>query len=103
MKSRKDPAVHDLLSPVASMVESRFVLARSACYGRSSSSIDMIKAYPQKIMGGEIKHYLIIEPAERYTASPHIGISAADLGSIEAGYKQIREGYRQGKRGLGWI
>ena len=52
MSVRRDAALHDLWSPVASTAE--------AAYGRVTESIDLIAAYPQVVLGGNIKHYIII-------------------------------------------
>ena len=60
MSVRRDAALHDLWSPTASKAEARLVPARAASYGRVTESIDLITAYPQVVMGGDIKHYLII-------------------------------------------
>ena len=60
MSVRRDAALHDLWSPVASTAEARIVPARAAAYGRVTENIDLIAAYPQVVMGGEIKHYIII-------------------------------------------
>ena len=57
---RRDAALHDLWSPVASTAEARIVLARAAAYGRVTESIDLIAAHPQVVLGGNIKHYIII-------------------------------------------
>ena len=60
MSVRRDAALHDLWSPVASTAEAHIVPARAAAYGRVTESIDFTAAYPQVVMGGEIKHYKII-------------------------------------------
>ena len=39
MSIRRDPALHDLWSPVASTAEARIVPARAAAYGRVRASI----------------------------------------------------------------
>ena len=52
MSVRRDAALHDLWSPVASTAE--------AAHGRVTESIDLITAYPQVVLGGNIKHYIII-------------------------------------------
>ena len=57
--------LHDLWSPVASTAEARIVPARAAAYGRVSESIDLIAAYPQVMLGGDIKHYMIIPECVR--------------------------------------
>ena len=49
---RRDAALHDLWSPVASTAEARIVPARAAAYGRVTESIDLIAAYPQVVLGG---------------------------------------------------
>ena len=60
MSVRRDAALHDLWSPVASTAEARVVPARAAAYGRVTESIDLIAAFPQVVPGGNIKHYIII-------------------------------------------
>ena len=60
MSVRRDAALHDLWSAVASTAEARIVPARAAAYGRVSESIDLIEAYPQVVLGGNTKHYIII-------------------------------------------
>ena len=60
MSVRRDAALHDLWSPVAPVAEARIVLARAAAYGRVTESIDLIAAYPQVMLGGDIKHYKTI-------------------------------------------
>ena len=66
---RRDAALHDLWSLVASSAETRIVPARAAAYGRVTESIDLIAAYPQVVMGGEIKHYIIIPECLRRHAT----------------------------------
>ena len=44
MSIRRDAALHDLWSPVASTAEARIVPARAAAYGRVTESIDSIAA-----------------------------------------------------------
>ena len=58
MSVRRDAALHDLWSPVASTAEARIVPARAAAYGRVTESIDLIAAYPQVVLGGNIKQAL---------------------------------------------
>ena len=60
MSVRRDAALHDLWSPVASTAEARIVPARAAAYGRVTESIDLIAANPQVVLGSNIKHYIII-------------------------------------------
>ena len=60
MSVRRDAALHDLWSPVASTAEARIVPARMAAYGRVTEGIDLIAAYPQMVLGGNMKHYIII-------------------------------------------
>ena len=60
MSVRRDAALHDLWSPVASTAEARNVPARAAACGRVTESIDLIAAYPPVVLGGNIKHYIII-------------------------------------------
>ena len=67
---RRDAALHDLWSPVASTAEARIVPARSAAYGRVTESIDLIAAYPQVVMGGEIKQKIIITKCLRRVMPP---------------------------------
>ena len=67
---RRDAALHDFWSPVASTAEARIVPARAAAYGRVTESIDLIAAYPQVVMGGEIKHYIIIPECLRRVMPP---------------------------------
>ena len=57
---RRDAALHDLWSPVASTAEARIVPGRAAAYGRVTESIDLIAGYPQVVLGGNIKHFIII-------------------------------------------
>ena len=50
MSVRRDAALHDLWSPVASTAEARSVPARAAAYGRVTESIDLIAAYPRMVL-----------------------------------------------------
>ena len=59
MSVRRDAALHDLWSPVASTAGARIVPARAAAYGRVTESIDLIAACPQVVLSN-IKHYIII-------------------------------------------
>ena len=59
MSVRRDAALRDLWSPVASAAEARIVPARVAAHGRVTGSIQLIAAYPQVVLGGNIKHYII--------------------------------------------
>ena len=70
MSVRRDAALHDLWSPVASTAEARIIPARAAAYGRVTESIDLIAAYPQVVMGGEIKRYRIIPECLRRVMPP---------------------------------
>ena len=70
MSIRRDAEEHDLWSPVVSTGEARTVPARVAAYGRVTESIDLIDAYPQVVMGGEIKHYIIIPECLRRVMPP---------------------------------
>ena len=71
MSIRRDTALHDLWSPVASTAEARIVPARAAAaHGRVTESIDLIAAYPQVVMGGEIKHYITIPECLRRVMPP---------------------------------
>ena len=45
MSVRRDAAVRDLWSPVASTAEARIVPARAAAHGRVTESIDLVAAY----------------------------------------------------------
>ena len=69
MSVRRDAAVDDLWSPVASTVE-RIVPARAAAYGRVTESIDLIAAYPQVMLGSNIKHYTVILECLRRVMPP---------------------------------
>ena len=60
MSVRRDAALHNLWSPVASTAEARIVRAKAAAYGRVTESIHLIAAYPQVVLGGNTKHYIII-------------------------------------------
>ena len=60
MPVRRDAALHDMWSPVASTAEARVVSARAAAYGRVTESIDLIAAYPQVVLGGSVKNYITI-------------------------------------------
>ena len=51
MSVRRNAALHDLWSPVASTAEARIVPARAAAHGRVTESIDLIAAYPQVVLG----------------------------------------------------
>ena len=42
------------------MAEARIVPERAAAYERVTESIDLIAAHPQVVLGGNIKHYIII-------------------------------------------
>ena len=59
MSVRRDTALHDLWSPVASTAEARIVTGRAAAYGKVTESIDSITAYPQVVLGSNTKHYII--------------------------------------------
>ena len=59
MSVRRDAALHDLWSPVASDGRGTYP-ARAAAYGRVTESIDLIAAYPQVVLGGNVKHYIKI-------------------------------------------
>ena len=63
MSVRRDAALQDLWSPIASTAEARIVPARAAAYGRVTDSIDLIAAYPQAVLVSNIKHYIIIPDA----------------------------------------
>ena len=69
MSVRRDAALHDLWSLVASTAEARIVPARAA-YGRATESIDLIAAYPQVVLGGNIKHYIIIPDCLKHVTLP---------------------------------
>ena len=58
MSVRRDAALHDLWSPVAS------------AYARVIVSIDLIAACPQVMLGGNIKHYMLIPECLRHVMSP---------------------------------
>ena len=70
MSVRRDAALHDLWSPVASTAEARIAPARAAAYGRVTESIDVIAAYPQVVLGGNIKHYIIIPDCLKHLMPP---------------------------------
>ena len=70
MSMRRDAAMHDMWSPVALTAEARIVAARAAAYGRVSESIDVIAVYPQVMLGGDIKHHMIIPECLRRVLSP---------------------------------
>ena len=56
MSVRRDAALHDLWSPVASTAEARTL--RAAACGWVTESVDSIAACPEVVLGGNIKHYL---------------------------------------------
>ena len=70
MSVRRDAALHDLWSPVASTAEAHIVPSRAAAYGRVTESIDLIVAYPQVMVGGDIKHYMKIPECLRRLMPP---------------------------------
>ena len=70
MSVRRDAALHDLWSLVVSMAEARIIPARAAAYGRETESIDLIAACPQVMLGGDVKHYMIIPECLRRVTSP---------------------------------
>ena len=47
---RRDAALHNLWSLVASTAEARIVPARAAAYGQVTESTDLIAAYPQVML-----------------------------------------------------
>ena len=59
MSVRRDAALHDLWFEGASTAEARIVPARAAAHGRVTESIDFTAAYPQVVLGGNIKHYIL--------------------------------------------
>ena len=67
---RGDAVLHELWSPVASTAEARIVPARVAAYGRVTESIDLIAAYLQVILGGDIKLCTIIPECLRRVMQP---------------------------------
>ena len=70
MSIRRDPALHDLWSPVASTAEARVVPARAEAFGRVTERIDLIAAHPKVMLGGDIKHYVIIPECLRRVVPP---------------------------------
>ena len=70
MSVRRDAALHDLWSPVASTAEARIVPTRAAAYRRVTESIDLIAAYPQVVLAGNIKHYIVIPVCLRRVMAP---------------------------------
>ena len=68
MSVRRDAALHDLWSPVASTAEARIVPARAAAYGRVTESIVLIAAYPQVVLGGNIEHYMIVHDCLKHVS-----------------------------------
>ena len=87
MSIRRAAALHDLSSPVASTAEARAVLARA----RETESIDLIAASPQVILGGGVKHHMIILERLR-RALPHeekARVSAEELPSVSPDQVEI--------------
>ena len=70
MSTRRDAALHDLWSPVASTAEAGIVPARAVAYGRVTESIDLIPAYPQVMLGVGMKHDMIIPECLRHVMAP---------------------------------
>ena len=70
MTVRHDAALHDLWSLVASTAEARIVPARAAAYGRVTETTDLIAAYPQAMLGGNIKHHITIPECLRRVMPP---------------------------------
>ena len=70
MSLRRDPALHNRWSPVASTAEARLFPARAASYGRVTENIDLIAAYPQVMLGGNTKHYMISPECLRRVMPP---------------------------------
>ena len=70
MSVRRDAALHDLWSPVASTAEARVVPARAAAYGRVTEGIDLIAAFPQVVLGGSFKHHIIIPDCLKQVMHP---------------------------------
>ena len=70
MSTWRDAALQHLWSPVASTAEARIVPARAAAYGRVTESIYLIAAYSQVMLGGDIKHDMIIPECLRRVMPP---------------------------------
>ena len=70
MSVRRNAALHDLWSPVASTAEARVVPARVAAYGIVTESIGLIAAHPQAVLGGSTKHYIIIPDCLKHVIPP---------------------------------
>ena len=68
MSVRRDAALHDLWAPVATTAEARIVPTTAA--GRVTEHIDLIAAYPQVVLGGNIKHYIIIPDCLKHVMRP---------------------------------
>ena len=54
MSVRRDATLHALWSLVASTAEARIIPGTAAAYGRVTEIIDLIAAYPQVVLGGNI-------------------------------------------------
>ena len=70
MSVRRDAALHDVWSPVASTTEARIFRARVAAYERVTESTRLIAAYAQVMLGDDINHYIIILECLRRVMPP---------------------------------
>ena len=77
MSVRRDAALHDLWSPVASTAEARTVPVRAAVYGRVTEGIDLIAADPQ------VKHYLTIPECSRCVTPEERAMNTASPDLVE--------------------
>ena len=102
---RRDAALHDLWSPVASTAEARIVPARAAAYGRVAESIDLIAAYPQVVLGDNIKHYIIISNCLKHVMHPE---ESALFDKLRRPVCECRDGFARSGRDFimsfaGWL
>ena len=60
LKVRSSLPVHDLWAPVCSMTGVRVVQARVTAHRRKTEGIDLVAAYTQVRLGGDIRYFMII-------------------------------------------
>jgi hypothetical protein len=70
LKVRSSLPVHDLWAPVCSMTGVRIVQARASAHRRRSEGIDLVAAYTQVKLGGNIPHFMIIPQVVVDTLDP---------------------------------
>ena len=60
MQVRRNSKLLDHWAPVASVMGVRFVQARATAHKRKGESIDLVSAYTQVVLGGDIPMYMMI-------------------------------------------